>query len=237
MEWQWERVWDDDGYYTGLIRVFGPEQITARRRGVADWRRPILSDPDNIWSDYKHPDDWPMDLEFLPDAIAYTLARWKRDDRNGVPHSERLPFPERCEVIRQDETRCWNWANHPERSPRCKFHQKWEADDNKWIAAYVKQQIIAASPMAADTLERLAYDAKNEAIQLKAATEILDRAGVRAGTELDVKVEVSVSDPAQEIRDRLSVLSDRQHALEDRRAREEAEPVTVSGETLAVSDD
>jgi hypothetical protein len=49
--------------------------------------------------------------------------------------------------------------------------------------------------------------AQSEPVRLKAATEILDRAGVRGGVEIDVGVDVSLRSPADIIAERLQRLA------------------------------
>ena len=56
-------------------------------------------------------------------------------------------------------------------------------------------------------LEELMEYAESEPVQLKAATEILDRAGVRGGVEIDTTVNIDVRPAADVIAERLSRLS------------------------------
>jgi hypothetical protein len=56
-----------------------------------------------------------------------------------------------------------------------------------------------------DKLEEL-LDAQSEPVQLKAATEILDRAGVRGGIELNVEVESNGPAPHEVIAARMEQL-------------------------------
>ena len=62
-----------------------------------------------------------------------------------------------------------------------------------------RKKIIQSAPYAVDTLEELMQTATSEPVKLKAATEILDRAGVRGGIELDANVSVTDTRPAAEI--------------------------------------
>jgi hypothetical protein len=55
--------------------------------------------------------------------------------------------------------------------------------------------LIQAAPYAVDVLEDMMENAESEPVKLKAATEILDRAGVRGGSELSVDVEVNDARP------------------------------------------
>jgi hypothetical protein len=57
--------------------------------------------------------------------------------------------------------------------------------------------------------------AQSEPVRLKASTEILDRAGVRGGVELDVGVDVTVRSPHEVIKERLARLAaGAQHMIE-----------------------
>jgi hypothetical protein len=49
--------------------------------------------------------------------------------------------------------------------------------------------------------------AQSEPVRLKASTEILDRAGVRGGVEIDVGMDVTVRNPHEIIRERLERLA------------------------------
>jgi hypothetical protein len=56
-------------------------------------------------------------------------------------------------------------------------------------------------------MEELMESAQSEPVRLKAATEILDRAGVRGGVELDVGVDVTMRSPAEIVMERLQRLA------------------------------
>ena len=60
-------------------------------------------------------------------------------------------------------------------------------------------------------LEDLVLNSSVPHVRLKAATEVLDRVGIRGGTELQVSGQVTheVVDPAQAVRDRLTALQER----------------------------
>ena len=71
-----------------------------------------------------------------------------------------------------------------------------------------RYDLLRISPKATNTIENLLDDDETPAnVKLKAATEILDRIGVRGGTELDVRAEVSAS-PTDEIRRRLAAMAE-----------------------------
>lgn len=204
----WESVKGEDGELTGLIRAFSPEALTERRDSTWDRRKPIMVDPSNRYSEYIGPDEYPLDFD-VPVWLSRRLRWWNDDDRKGVPEEKRRPFPVRCEVIRFDGTRCWNWAPEPKKLNRCKSHQGWTADVELRNAQLARHRLLEAAPDAADVLEDLALHASGEAVRLKAATEILDRVGVRGGTEIDARIEVEQVDSASAVRAKLQQLAER----------------------------
>lgn len=207
-KYAWTPVIDEEGQPTGLIRAFSADALTARRDSVWESRKPIMVDPKNRYSDYKHPDDYPLDYP-LPWWMQQRLRGWQQQDREGVPEEERRPFPTRCETIRTDGTRCWNWASAPKKSLRCKQHLPWQADQESRNALIARAKLLELAPTAAETLEDLVMNAESEPVRLKAATEILDRVGVRGGMEIDAKVEVEQVDNATVIREKLQRLAER----------------------------
>jgi hypothetical protein len=75
--------------------------------------------------------------------------------------------------------------------------------------------LLQSAPYAVDVLEELMESAQSEPVRLKASTEILDRAGVRGGVELDVGVDVTVRSPHEVIKERLARLAaGAQHLVE-----------------------
>jgi hypothetical protein len=62
-----------------------------------------------------------------------------------------------------------------------------------------RQKLFQAAPYAVDVLEDM--------VKLKAATEILDRAGVRGGMEIDTNVSLEVRPAASIISERLNKLA------------------------------
>jgi len=232
-DWFWEHVRDETHAPTGLIRVLTPSQMLARRDTVYERRKDILVDPENAWSDYVEPDDYPMDAD-VPYFIKERLSKWKRAAANGIPEEERQPFPRRCETIRHDETRCWNWASNPDKLPRCKWHAGWVAEERTKLAQYAKQRLLEMTPDAVDRLEWYAHNAEGEAVGLKATTEILDRAGVRSGFELEVSGEVEVKNQADEVRSKLDVLRARALAKHEREQQERERLAAEAAETPAL---
>lgn len=70
-----------------------------------------------------------------------------------------------------------------------------------------RAKLIQSAPYAVDVLEDIMENGQSEPARLKAATEILDRAGVRGGVELDVGVDVTVRSAADIVQERLQRLA------------------------------
>jgi hypothetical protein len=71
-----------------------------------------------------------------------------------------------------------------------------------------RMRLLDCSDDAVHTLEQLLQPGTAEGIRLKAATEILDRNGIRGGFEVDVQVEQK-EDPADVLAKRLLQLRER----------------------------
>jgi hypothetical protein len=67
-----------------------------------------------------------------------------------------------------------------------------------------REKLIQAAPYAVDKLEDLMMNAESEPVMLKAATEILDRAGVRGGIEIDTSIQMDLRPAADVIAERLA---------------------------------
>lgn len=80
------------------------------------------------------------------------------------------------------------------------------------IIQAARMRLIDDTQEAVTVLEDLLQNAASEAVRLKAATEVLDRSGVRGGVDVDVTVTNS-QDPAAVLRERLSTLKARTDAI------------------------
>lgn len=112
--------------------------------------------------------------------------------------------------------RCGKWSiagatvclSHGANLPRVK-----EAAQDRVEAARLR--MIGLADDAIDTIEDLVTNATQENVRLKAATEILDRVGIKGAPDLTVTVEHTVS-PLDAIRDRIATIAkNSQPALED----------------------
>jgi hypothetical protein len=168
------------------------------------------------------------------DAPTWVLAKaqeWKAQERQGLYESERTPLPVRCEVFRTDETRCWNWAGFPDKVRRCRSHAGWKYADAT-LANYARSQLLGMTPDVVDELERLVYQGDTDTVKLKAMTEILDRAGIRGGTEIDVHHDVEVTVSAEQITGKLDQLKQRTEKRAELEARARDTVVAETHETV-----
>lgn len=230
----WDQVTTDEGDQTGLIRAFSDEALTARRDSVWESRKPIMVNPGDRFSEYVSAEDYPPDAS-IPWWVTLRKRRWMEQLAEGVAPADRAQFPVRCEIIRFDGTRCWNWAPNPKKARRCKQHLPWAAETEQRNAQIARLKLAQAAPAAADGLEELALYATSEPVKLKAITEILDRVGVRGGVEIDHHVEVEISDPAAKVREKLRLLAER--ASLPSLSAEIAPPEETIIDAVVVSDD
>jgi hypothetical protein len=84
-----------------------------------------------------------------------------------------------------------------------------------------RQRLTQATPTAVDVLEQLMDNAESEPVKLKAATEILDRAGIRAGIDINTDITLDVRPAASVIAERLQRIA--QNAIEAQQRMSEAE--------------
>lgn len=198
---------------------------------MAKWerKRRLLVDPDNPNSDYLTAEqlvltttgDRALSME-VPFWVKAQTSKCIRDhitagkldqlynDHHGTGVTKHVPV--RCQYIRTDGQRCWNWSANTVRGlPHCKMHSGWmpNATSVNRTVTNSKIQLAQSSINAVERLEHLMTEASSEPVQLKAATEILDRAGVRGGIEIDANVTIDQVDPAALVRERLERLAGR----------------------------
>lgn len=141
----------------------------------------------------------------------------------------------RCSQIKKDGTRCKRWSLRG--YSKCKSHSgpgalMPDGNVNKYREAVIEAAKLRLLDMSEDALEtvwQLSQPGTGEAIRLKAATEVLDRAGIRGGFELSVEGEITVSS-SDEIRKRLASL--KEGADEVRKMREELHPAADEGDIV-----
>jgi hypothetical protein len=121
------------------------------------------------------------------------------------------PLPSlRCMGVKENGQRCGRWAIRG--GTLCPSHGSHLPGVKKSAQARVeaaRMRLVGLSDDAVGVLEDLITNAgTNDAIRLKAATEVLDRAGVKGGIDVTVEVEHKI-DPGAAIAERLLEISKR----------------------------
>lgn len=193
------------------------DELNEHHGTVFDRKKIILSNPKNPWSDYLPFDELPLDyLETAPAWIQRHRNKYQDALEEGVAASKMPILPGRCKRQRADGSRCWNWAWPAARAEGfCKGHSKYGSfnamEMQSQLSDASKIRLSQMSPAAVAVLEDLMINSQVPHVRLKAATEVLDRVGIRGGTELSVSGNITheVMDPAQAVRERLAQLADR----------------------------
>jgi len=210
---KWSPVFDDQtGAATNLIIARSIEQDKERALISINNKKQLLSDPGNINSDFLSGLDLLLDddaLKISPPWVIGATRNWLKEQEQGGPKSDKrapLGLPGRCRLTKTDGTRCQLWnSGRVKDDGLCRIHlgSTRRTANNVEIA---RQKISQASSYAVDVLEELMETAISEPVKLKAATEILDRAGVRGGMELNIDIKNTDRSPAEILAERLARL-------------------------------
>lgn len=211
----WDPVYTQNGAPTGLIAARSMEQTKERRLISLAEKRPLLSDPTNNNSDYVTGYDLLVDEAACritpPWVVGSTRAYIKEQESGGPKSDKRAPkaLPHRCRMVKSDGLRCLLWSSGRLKDDGlCRVHLRTIRKPGEDVER-ARRKLMQAAPYAVDVLEDLMENAISEPVKLKASTEILDRAGVRGGMELDVGLEVTDARPAHVIvAERLQKLSE-----------------------------
>lgn len=211
---QWEPVYSSTGSAsTGLIKVRTAESTRERRLLSLAEKRPILSVPTDNNSDYLTGLDLLAEEAsdyLVPPWVVHATRLYLKEQEEGHTNPKRQPLaqPHRCRHIKADGIRCMLWGSgRPKDDGLCRVHLRSLKHKTSDDIERAREKLMQAAPFAVDKLEELMEFAESEPVKLKAATEILDRAGVRGGVEIDTTVNVDVRPAAQIIAERLERLS------------------------------
>lgn len=214
----------------GLIEVLFNDygELNKYHQTQFEQKKIILVDPKNPWSDFLPFDDLPLDyMETAPAWIQRHLNKY-RDAVDAETPEHKLPIlPERCIRIRADGSRCWGWG-WPAVSAQgfCRNHCSNAAfnatEQMNQLKDAAKMRLSQLTGPSLEALEDLVLNSTVPAVRLKAATEVLDRVGIRGGAELNISghVEHELVDPAVAVRERLNTLAERM-----------AQPLELPGDT------
>ena len=208
----WDPVYDQMGAPTGLIVARSEEAMKERRVMSLAEKRPLLLDASSNNSDYLTGLDLILEdsaVKVTPPWVIGATKAWLEEQRNGVKSPRRAPasLPHRCRTVKTDGIRCMLWSSGRVKDDGlCRVHLRTVRRPGADIER-ARAKLIQSAPYAVDVLEDIMENGQSEPARLKAATEILDRAGVRGGVELDVGVDVTVRSAADIVQERLQRLA------------------------------
>jgi hypothetical protein len=219
----WDPVYSQNGSPTGLVAARSPEQNKERRLLSLDQKKPLLSDPREKNSDFVTGLDLIVDEAACkitpPWVVAATRAYIKEQEAGGPTSNRRAPaaLPHRCRMMKEDGIRCMLWSSGRIKDDGlCRIHLRAVRKPGEDVER-ARRKLMQAAPYAVDVLEDLMESAHREDVKLKASTEILDRAGVRGGMDVNVDVEVTNNRPAHlVVAERLQRLSQGAAAIANR---------------------
>lgn len=209
----WEPVYTTDGTSSGLLKVRSADSTRERRIQSLAEKRPILSTPTDNNSDYLTGLDLLAEeaTDYLvPPWVIHATRLYLKEQETGVLNPKRQPLaqPHRCRQIKHDGIRCMLWASgRPKDDGLCRVHLRSVKHKTSDDIERAREKLMQAAPFAVDKLEELMEFAESEPVKLKAATEILDRAGVRGGYEVDSTLNVEMRPAAEIIAERLDRLA------------------------------
>lgn len=210
----WEPVYSSNGTSTGLIKVRSAESTRERRIQSLAEKRPVLVNPQDNNSDYLTGLDLIAEEAsdyLVPPWVIGATRKWLKEQEAGGPATAKrqpVPLPHRCRQVKFDGIRCMLWGSgRPQDDGLCRIHLRNLKSKTSDDIERAREKLMQAAPYAVDKLEELMEFAESEPVKLKAATEILDRAGVRGGVEIDTNVNVDMRPAASIIAERLERLA------------------------------
>ena len=233
----WQTIYNDNGDASPYIEVLSEEMKAARSLASLEDKRILLTDDRNNNADYvteesllvEEKADSLVPLWVLAATRTWIRVREARAAGDVTKMRALAGPPSRCRYIKSDGLRCQLWsANRVTDDGLCRTHLGTRFNNIAASVQRARERAYQAAPTAIQLLEHLMESAESEPIKLKAATEILDRAGVRGGIEIDARVDITVLPAAQILEERLAKL--RENQLENRRALEEAARVPSADE-------
>jgi hypothetical protein len=208
----WDTVYASNGVPTGLIMARSKDMAKQRRLLSLAEKKPIMVSPSNINSDYLSGLDLiaePASDNLVPSWVLGATKMWVAEQDNPIATEKRKPtaLPTRCTYVKDDGIRCMLWSSgRPKDSGMCRVHLRHVNKRPSDEIERARKKLVQSAPYAVDTLEELMQHATSEPVRLKASTEILDRAGVRGGIELDATVSTGERSATEIIAERLDRL-------------------------------
>jgi hypothetical protein len=208
----WIPVYAVNGVPTGLIQALSQEMQSKQRLLSLEEKAPILADARNKNSDYLTGFDLLAEAEadnIVPPWVLGATKVWAKEQNEGLKVGRKpAHLPHRCKAIKDDGIRCQLWTGgRLQDDGLCRVHLGSLRNKPTDSVERARDRLTQATPAAVDILEQLMDSAESEPVKLKAATEILDRAGVRAGFDINSEVTLDVRPAASVIQERLQRLA------------------------------
>jgi hypothetical protein len=152
------------------------------------------------------PGDLPETVEGDPDSPDYLIGDWFSPKPSRPLHSTRCTA-----TARRTGERCRRWAVVGfEKCPKHSGYEKFAhlPEYRERVLERARLDLLRMGPYAVEAMGELVRDRDiNPAVRLKAGSEILDRIGVKGGTDVNVTVVADGASPAEIIRGRLDRLA------------------------------
>jgi hypothetical protein len=208
----WIPVYAVNGVPTGLIQALSQEMQSKQRLLSLEEKAPILADARNKNSDYLTGFDLLAEAEadnIVPPWVLGATKVWAKEQNEGLKVGRKPShLPHRCKAIKDDGIRCQLWTGgRLQDDGLCRVHLGSLRNKPTDSVERARDRLTQATPAAVDILEQLMDSAESEPVKLKAATEILDRAGVRAGFDINSDITVDIRPAASVIQERLQRLA------------------------------
>lgn len=193
------------------------DELNGHHRSMYERRSPVLSDKDDAWSDFIPFLDYPFDfMETAPAWIQRHKNKYLDAVASGTPEHKLPLLPNRCKRLRADNSRCWQWEWPVAQAEGfCRNHSSYASfhagEQMAKMTDASRMRLSQLQGPALEALEDLILNSTVPHVRLKAATEVLDRTGIRAGSDITISGTVTheAIDPAQAVRDRLNSLAER----------------------------
>lgn len=210
---QWLAVFSSNGHPTNLIQAISEDMRTKASMYSLNMKKAILTQPKDLNSDYITGYELISDPDadgIVPPWVLGSTRMWCTEQDIPVASETKAPtsLPHRCRLVKADGIRCLLWSSgRPKNNGLCNVHLRSTKNLSTPDLERARAKIMQAATYAVDVVEELMESAVSEPVRLKAATEILDRAGLRGGTEIDISGDIAIGhSPAEIIATRLEQL-------------------------------
>lgn len=211
-------LFDNKGEPTGRIYAIDDDVRRNESLDSLELKKTILVNIRNRNSDFVQGEDLLLTTDadsLVPSWVWSATRRFIREDaerkaQGKVSKSVAGP-PGRCKYIKADGARCQMWhAGTIKENATCRTHLNRTGDRagtaEKNHVAHARNRLKYSTEKAVDVLVDLMEAADSEPVRLKAASEVLDRAGVRGGIEIETTNTHEFLSPAETIKARLAAM-------------------------------